>query len=89
MGGSDTRLGTKAPLSSRMPVSIAYFLQRSAWWHFDRLTQDLQRQPPPTGGEGLWKQVFTCWAHFSLWQKVPPMFRPDTFHSHLKCNLNI
>ena len=26
-----------------------------------------------TGGEGLWKRVFTCWVHFSLWQKVPPM----------------
>ena len=42
-----------------------------------------------TGGEGLWKRVFTCWEHFSLWQKVPPMLPPDTFHSHFKCNLNI
>ena len=42
-----------------------------------------------TGGKGLWKQVFTCWEHFRLWQKVPPMFPPDTFHSHFKCNLNI
>ena len=44
---------------------------------------------PDTGGEGLWKRAFTCWEHFSLWQKVPPMFLPDTFHSHSKCNLNI
>ena len=42
-----------------------------------------------TGGEGLWKRVFTCWEHFRLWQKVLPMFLPDTFHSHFKCNLNI
>ena len=42
-----------------------------------------------TGGEGLWKQVFTCWEHFRLCHKGLPMFRPDTFHSHLKCNLNI
>ena len=42
-----------------------------------------------TGGEGLWKQVFTCWEHFRLWQKVLPMFWPDTFHSHFKCNLNM
>ena len=42
-----------------------------------------------TGGEGLWKQVFTCWEHFRLCHKVLPMFQPDTFHSHLKCNLNI
>ena len=42
-----------------------------------------------TGGEGLWKRVFTCWVHFSLWQKVLPMLPPDTFHSHFKCNLNI
>ena len=42
-----------------------------------------------TGGEGLWKQVFTCWEHFRLCHKVLPMFQPDTFHSHFKCNLNI
>ena len=35
-----------------------------------------------TGGEGLWKRVFTCWEHFRLCHKVLPMFRPDTFHSH-------
>ena len=44
---------------------------------------------PHTGGKGLWKWVFTCWEHFRLCHKVLPMFRPDTFHSHLKCNLNI
>ena len=27
-----------------------------------------------TGGEGLWKQVFTCWEHFRLCHKVLPMF---------------
>ena len=27
-----------------------------------------------TGGKGLWKQVFTCWEHCRLWQKVLPMF---------------
>ena len=42
-----------------------------------------------TGGEGLWKQAFTCWEHFRLCHKVLPMFQPDTFHSHFKCNLNI
>ena len=35
-----------------------------------------------TGGKGLWKQVFTCWEHCRLWQNVPPIFPPDTFHSH-------
>ena len=44
---------------------------------------------PHTGGEGLWKRVFTCWEHFRLCHKVLPMFRPDTFCSHFKCNLNI
>ena len=42
-----------------------------------------------TGGEGLWKWAFTCWEHCRLWQKVLPMFLPDTFHSHFTCNLNI
>ena len=27
-----------------------------------------------TGGEGLWKWVFTCWEHFRLCHKVLPMF---------------
>ena len=34
---------------------------------------EARREVGDTGGEGLWKQVFTCWEHFSLWQKVPPM----------------
>ena len=45
-GVSGARSGTNAPLSSRMPASIVYFLQRSMWWHFGRPMQDLQRQPP-------------------------------------------
>jgi len=45
-GMSDTMSGTKAPSPSRMPVSIAYALERSTWWHFGRLAHDLRRQPP-------------------------------------------
>ena len=45
--------------------------------------------PVHTGGKRLWKPVFTCWVHFSLWQKVLPMLPPDTFHSHFKCNCNM
>ena len=53
------------------------------------IVKDRVRILGDTGGEGLWKRVFTCWEHFRLWQKVLPMFLPDTFHSHFKCNVNI
>ena len=77
-----------SPLSTPYPASttLSTRLTTSSSWA-SRSTRI--RSTAHTGGEGLWKWVFTCWEHFRLWQKVLPMFQPDTFHSHFKCNVNI